>query len=137
VGELNINPWAEVLEQDESVGCFRLGESSPNLAWGYQSHWVVKQGHVFGIWFDPWAKTNVKGDPIVGRGPHYVWCQRPALYHPRFFEIYGRFKEGITAITLDWEHNKHVAETSGPKIFLALLNPWRHIESVELAGVTP
>jgi hypothetical protein len=135
--ELDIDPWAEVLEQDEQVGCIRLGESSPNLAWGFQSHWVVERGHVFGMWFDPWSKSDADGNPIQGPGPHYAWCQRPALYHPRFFETYGKFREMTTAIQLDWIHNDHVARTAGPKIVLALLNPWRHVGSVQLSKVQP
>ncbi len=140
--ELDLDPWAEVLEQDEAVGCFRLGESSPNLTWGYPSHWVVnygsRTGHVFGIWFDPWASIESSSVPLPeGKGPHYAWCQRPALYHPRFFEAYGKFDEMCTAVQLDWRYNNRVARTEGPKIFLALLNPWKHVGSVQLSQVQP
>jgi len=104
---------------DESVGCIRLGASMPNLHGG-----VMRQmPGCWGIAFDRYS---------------YYWSQRPALYHKRFWDAYGKVPENVDALTVDNIYNETMIKNpKGPDVVLAVMCPWVHIPSVELGTVTP
>ena len=115
---LDLTPWAKLLMEDESIGMVRLGPPHP---------WLTGQ-----IIHHPDCDWYIKLDRH-----HFVYGHRPALYHRRFFDAYGLFKEGVSAYECERLYNENFCQQSGPDIVLALSHPWRHIESVELAGVMP
>lgn len=113
-----LDPWVKSLLEDESVGCVRLGAAMPFLRGG-------KMRQMPGGWGIEFERYS------------YYWCQRPALYHRRFFDAYGPLPEGIDALSVDQQYSEKVNETPGPDAILAILCPWVHIPSVELGTVTP
>jgi len=66
-------------------------------------------------------------DPPDGKIPYQPW----ALVER------DRRREDINAYECERLYNERFCQAGGPDIALALPHPWRHIESVELAGVTP
>jgi len=114
----DLTPWAKLLEEDESIGMVRLGLPHP---------WLTGQ-----IIHHPACDWYMRLDRH-----HFAFAHRPALYHKRFFDAYGMFDEDINAYECERLYNERFCQAGGPDIALALPHPWRHIESVELAGVIP
>jgi len=115
---LDLTPWAKLLMTEESIGMVRLGLPHPDLTGKIIHH--------------PDCDWYMKLDRH-----HFVYAHRPSLYHQRFFDAYGLFAEGVNAYECERLYNEKFCNQSGPDIVLALPHPWRHIESVELAGVVP
>ncbi len=118
VADLDITPWAQLLLENEDVGCVRLGMSSPWLRGGVMR--VFPQG-----WTIEWERYS------------YIWCMRPALYHRRFLDAYGPLPEGVNAFEVDRLYNGRIVNSQGPSIVLALLHPWQHLWSIELGDIEP
>lgn len=121
----DLDVWSDVLVENEDIGCVRLGLASPSLRGGEIEMFRMDeegQGGVWGVQFEPYA---------------YVWAQRPALYHRRFYDAYGPFPEGITAYEVDRIYNETVTSKWGPRVVLAVPRPWEHIKTRSLAAEEP
>ena len=114
----DLTPWAKLLIEEDSIGAVRLGPPHP---------WLTGE-----IIHHPTCDWYMKLDRH-----HFAFAHRPALYHKRFFDAYGPFTEDVNAYECEQLYNDHFCKTGGPDIVLALPHPWKHIESVELAGVVP
>lgn len=118
---LDLRPWMAALEANEDIGCIRLGPPHPNT-----SGKVIAIGEAW----NNWALE-------LNREDRYVASLRPALYHRRFIDAYGWFKEGVSSYECEDDLSDRYSRGSGPKVVLALPHPWFHLDTVELAGVVP
>lgn len=114
----DITPWVQVLLERLDIGMVRLGMPHPNLA-GRVEH-LGPLG--WGLLLDKYS---------------YAYGQRPALYHQRFTDAYGWFKEDVSAIDCEREYAEHFIRTSGPDIIMALPHPWKHIDTISMSSMTP
>lgn len=125
VQSINLTPWAEVLMMGQpnckpqyTLGCIRF-VTSPSLRGGE----LIRCNDVWGI---VWERYT------------YIWAQRPALYHKRFIDAYGKFPEMEKAVEVDRIYNNTVlAKEDGPEIMLALVHQWQHLWSIEAGDVVP
>lgn len=129
---LDITPWVKLLLQDESIGAVRLGPPHPDLT-----------GRVMHLGELGWALALDRH--------HYAFSFRPTLFHKRFFEAYGPFEEGVSALECERQYNERFCrwqvmshsppakygEVVGPDIVLALPSPFSHLYSVELSAIVP
>ncbi len=114
---IDLTPWAEMLEADETIGMIRLGPPHPHLTGTFEHHegrWIVRLDR-----------------------HHYAFGHRPALYHRRMFEVYGTFDEGVNAYDCERLYNERYCQQAGPDVVYAIDYPWQHIDSVELGDVEP
>lgn len=116
--KLELTPWAQLLTERKDIGMIRLGPPHPNLK-GRVEH-LGELG--WGLMLDKYS---------------YVYGQRPALYHKRFTDAYGWFKEGVSAIDCEREYSEHVNATAGPGIMLALPHSWKHIDTISMSDMKP
>lgn len=120
IHNFDISPWVQLLMEREDVGMVRLGPPHPNTSGmieAFTSNW---QG--WGL------RLDRKG---------FAFGHRPALYHKRMLDIYGWFEEDVNAYECERLYNERFCSTAGPDIVLALPHPFKHLESIELAGVDP
>lgn len=116
--ELDLTPWAQLLEENPSIGMVRLGPPHPNLKGQVE---MFKQG--WGLRLERYG---------------FAFGHRPALYHKRFIEAYGVFEEQCSALECERLYNEHFSVSAGPDILLALYVPYAHDDSLEsLSGVEP
>lgn len=116
--EFDLNPWAQLLLEEQDIGAVRLGPPHPGLSgmvrltyWG----WVL----------------------MLDRH-HFACSHRPALYHKRFLNAYGPFDEGCSALECERRYNERFCENlEGPAVALALPHPWKHVGEVEVGDVEP
>lgn len=114
----DITPWVDLLAHDESICAVRMFPH-PDLT-----------GRVLHL--------GDLGHALLLDRHHFAFATRPALYHQRMFDAYGRFDEDVSAYTCEQLYNERFcARTDGPDIVLALPSPWRPLESIELAGIEP
>ena len=106
VSDANLDPWVEILTQHQDVGCIRLTPSG-----GTTGGAARRFGAVVAVEF--------------GRDGHY-WSMLPALHHERFFQAYGAFSEGTSAVEVEADYNRKVKSTNGPAVLTAILSPWQH-----------
>lgn len=116
--EFDLTPWAKVLMERDDIGMVRLGMPHPNLT-GRVEH-LGELG--WGLMLDRYS---------------YAYGQRPALYHKRMTDWYGRFPEEVSAIDCERLYSERFNEMRGPSIMLALPHPWEHIESISMSDWTP
>ena len=117
---LDLTPWAKLLMEDETVGCVRLGPPHPGLTGEIE---MFPQG--WGLRLHP---------------HHFAFSHRPALYHRRFFDAYGYFEEGLSALECERRYAEHFASgpcVGGPDIIYALSYPWVHLGKAEVGDITP
>jgi hypothetical protein len=149
-GPIHLDPWAALLERDESIGCVRLGIAHPGLT-GEVEH-------------DPES-----GEYFLRLERHnFAFATRPFLMHRRFYEAYGPFDEGVNAYECERLFNERFCRERahmpgcvqasienparrcpaddvgcafegerGPSVVLALLHPWHHASDIELAHIVP
>lgn len=118
----DITPWVKVLMDDDwrnggPVGMVRLGPPHPWLTGTIQTF-----PSAWGMRLDR---------------HHFAFGHRPALYHPRMRETYGRFAEDVNAYDCERLYAEHWCATPGPDIVLALPEVWRHHDGPELADIEP
>lgn len=116
--ELDITAWAKVLLEREDIGMVRLGMPHPNLT-GRVEH-LGELG--WGLILDSYS---------------YAYGQRPAIYHKRFTDAYGRFPEDCSAMDCERMYSERVNAMEGPKVMLALPHSWKHLDSVSMSDWTP
>lgn len=71
---------------------------------------------------------------------HYMFATRPSLWHERFFNVLGYFKEGISAIECEADFNERVCgypHYKGQGVWLALPEMWRPVETGSLSEIMP
>jgi hypothetical protein len=115
--DFDLTPWVDLLVADPNVCMVRLGPPHP--------------------WLTGTIENFPEGWGMRLDRHHFAFGHRPALYHPRMFEAYGRFAEDVNAYECERLYNEHFCVTPGPDIVLALPTPWVPLESVELAGIDP
>jgi len=117
---LDLTPWAQLLLDDSTYGCIRLGVPHPFLT-GRVAH-VPSSGEFM----------------FVPDRQGFAFAHRPALYHRRFIEHYGEFAEGVNALECERLYSdRYCSDPSGPLVAVAFVHPWRHIPSVELSSLDP
>ncbi|MDD2731020.1 MAG: glycosyltransferase family A protein [Candidatus Izemoplasmatales bacterium] len=104
----DITPWAYVLKTRRDIGVVRLGPPHP-----------FTEGRIEPL-TDNWQSWGL----VYARTGGYVYGQRPAIYHKRFTDYYGQFKEKCSAIECEKEYNIRYDTKFGPYIVLALPHPW-------------
>lgn len=115
--EIDLNPWVALLLRDESIGMVRIGPPHPGLTGK-----IVNYPEGWGLLLD-------KHD--------FAFGMRPALYHERFFEAYGYFSEGDSAVECERKYNVHMCDSPGPDIVYAVIQPWHHMRILDLGEVEP
>lgn len=115
-----LTPWIKALLENESIGCIRLGPPHPNLTGRLEMISDDWQG---------WGLRLNKGG--------YAYGDRPALYHKRFFDAYGKFQEGVSALECVRLYDEKVSYTHGPDVVLALPHPFVHLDSPSLSSIEP
>lgn len=113
--DLDLTRWVSVME-DPSIGQIRFF-SHPDL--------TGKIVFLDGLW------------AIQIDRHHFAFAHRPALYHTRMIEAYGKFDEMVNAYECEQFYNERYCKESGPRIIMALPDQWKHLGSVELAHITP
>lgn len=123
----DITPWVYLLLTKQTVGMVRLGPPHPS-----------NTGRIFPM-SELWQGWGMLLD-FQG----FAFAHRPALYHKRLIDFYGRFKEDCSAIECEKHYSNIVNGYGGiqppgscPEIVLALPHPWKHLESMELAYIDP
>ncbi len=115
---LEIEPWIELLEDNEDTGCIRMGQPSGSVRGG--------RGKRFGL--------------LVGvdfERSNFYWSLTPALYHRRFFDAYGKFLENVSPVATEKDYNIRVCRGKGPAVLVAMLNPWQHLWSIKTGDLSP
>lgn len=117
---LDLNPWVRVLREVTDVGAVRLGPPHPGI-----------QGTVEHVGDNRWILDLA---PCGG----YVASQRPTLWHSRFFDTIGHWKEDCSSLECEADMNdRWYAAKGNPRIALALPHPWDHIYTVDVSDVDP
>lgn len=119
---LNLTPWVEFMEDPNyDVGMVRFFPH-PDLT-GTVRH-IPPHG---------WA--------VALERHHYVFGFRPCLWHQRFFDALGYFQEGVSSLAAEEDFNLRLTSSEpkfeGERIWLALPEVWRPIETGSLAEVVP
>lgn len=118
VGDIDITPWARLLQRDGSMAVVRLGPPHPDL-----SGTVEMTPHGWCLRLDR---------------HHFAFGHRPALYHQRLVDHYGWFDEGESAYECERLYNeRYCARQDGPDVVYALPYPWRHIGEAEVGDISP
>ena len=123
VEDINLTPWAQVLEQYEEIGAVSLMPPRPGLRGGYCAYF-----------------HNIRTEGVAGMifpKEGYVWNGRPLLYHPRFFEAYGLTKEGCSGYEWENTYSEHYNATPGPNVLFGFIDPWQHVWSGVRLGDKP
>lgn len=115
--KIDITPWVKLLNEHEDIGMVRIGMPHPGLT-----------GHV--------ALTD-KGWVMYLDRHDFAYAMRPALFHKRFFDAYGWFKEEINCWECERLYNLHFCVTKGPEIVYALPCPWTHEDILPLGELEP
>lgn len=115
--KIDLNPWVNLLLNHKTIGMVRLGPPHPDLT-----------GTI---------KMFQEGFAIVLDRHNYAYSMRPALYHKRFFDAYGWFKEGISCWECERLYNENFCRTQGPDIVYALHVLWEHIDTLQLGELEP
>lgn len=116
---LDLDPWARVLREVTDVGAVRLGPPHPGIS-GTVEHAGNNE------WF-----LNLC--PNEG----YVASQRPTLWHSRFFNSLGNWKEDCSSLECEDDMNRRWYEAGNPRIVLALPHPWQHLYTIDVSDVDP
>lgn len=114
---LDLTSWADILESDENICGFRFFPH-PDLTGRIK---YINPG-VYAMDLDK---------------HHFAFATRPSLWHPRMFETYGMFEEGVSAYEVERLYNEKYCLIVGPKLWLALPDQWAHLGGVELGDITP
>lgn len=111
--QFDLTPWMQLLEEREDVGCVRLGPPHPSMVGEirpFTSNW---QG---------WgAALQLDNGMVVSH--------RPALWHKRFFDWLGPWKENVSALECEANMNTRFRQKGGGQdVVLALPHPWYHLQ---------
>lgn len=122
-GKMELTPWVRLLLLYEGIGMVRLGPPHPYLT-----------GSVMYLPdIDEWNHWC-----LLLERHHYAFGHRPALYHRRFLEHYGRFAEGVNAFDCERIYTERFNKSpSGPAVALALPHLWQHVGEMEVGDVVP
>lgn len=126
--DYHLDPWVDIFKTEDDIGCIRLGPPHPGLR-GVVRHLQGDQR--------PWLLE------LAQYG--YAVAQRPALWHKRFFDRVGWWREDCSALECERELADRWAITDAlsdalngtPTIALALPHPWYHVNPSELSAVDP
>lgn len=116
----DLTPWAQLLMEREDVGVVRFSPPHPNI-----------RGHVEAF------TENIESWALRLDRYGFAFGHRPALYHRRFLDFYGEFKENCSALECEKGYNDRYCARIGPDVVMALPSPFRHLDSVELAYLEP
>ncbi len=114
----DLTPWVKLLLSAKyGVGMVRLGPPHPWLAGDVV---MFEQG-----WFLKLARH------------HFVCGLRPALWHRTFWQQYGPFEAGQSALEAERLFNERFCHGQGLDAALALPDPWEHIYTTSLSAMQP
>lgn len=135
--DIDLTPWAALLERDPTIGMVRLGPPHP---------WLT--GTVEHLGELGWCLRLERH--------HFAFAHRPALYHPRMRAAYGWFAEGVTAYDCERLYSEEFNRWSsmnvpqdlgslfskpiirgGPDIVMAIIQPWHHVSGPEQGDIVP
>lgn len=119
--QLDLTPYVKLLVEREDVGVVRLGPPHPSTSGKIEMVTEDWQG---------WAlRLNREG---------FAFGHRPALYHQRFINYYGKFEENVSALECERLYNeKFCNDPNGPDVVLALPHAWQHLDSPSLSALEP
>lgn len=117
---VDITPWVKLLEENEDVGMVRLSPPHPNISGTVEIFTTDYQG---------WGLRLNRSD--------YAFGHRPALFHKRMWDTYGRFKEGVSAIACEKDYSDRFISTAGPDIVYALPSLFYHADEESLSEIKP
>src|SRR5574341_1472020 len=120
VGEFDLTPWARLLMLREDVGVVRLGPPHPNMRGCVEAFTEDLQS--WGLRLDRYG---------------FIAGHRPSLYHKRFYDYYGTFKEGCSSLECEDEYNLKVCSHKGPDVIMALPVKFEHIDTCSLSSLQP
>lgn len=112
----DLTPWVRLLVESDTIGCVRLGPPHPEL---YGN--VVLTPHGWVLSLDKYG---------------YTFSFRPALYHKRFFDVYGWFSEGTSALECERLYNEHFSRVTGSLVAYALPYPWVHLGAEDKSALS-
>lgn len=115
---MQIEPWITLLVENDDTGCIRMGQPSGSVRGGRGKRF----GLLVGVDFERYA---------------FYWSLTPALYHRRFFDAYGAFKEEVSPAACEDDYNRRIISTPGPAVLVAMLNPWQHLWSIKTGDLKP
>lgn len=115
--EINVDQWVDLLKHSERVGMVRIGPPHPDLTGKIE---MFRDGFA-----------------LVLDRHNYAYAMRPALYHKRFFDVYGWFQEGISCWECERLYNEHFCASEGPEIVYALPDYWEHKDILQLGQLEP
>lgn len=115
--EIEVDDWVNLLKNNDRIGMVRIGPPHPDLTGKIE---MFKEGFAF----------------VLDRH-NYAYAMRPALYHPRFFEAYGWFQEGISCWECERLYNERFCSMEGPEIVYAIPMYWEHIDTLPLGQLEP
>lgn len=141
--DLDLTEWASLLNH-EDIGLVRFGPAHPNCFGRiefFPSVTVPVDHDGFCLRLVP--QVVGEGSPAEGasgagrKANSNSFAHRPALYHRRFIERWGRFDEDVDAYACEWYYNQRWSCGGGTDIVLALPYEWIHIPSNRLTLVNP
>ncbi len=115
--KIHLSPWVRLLLEDKDIGIVRLGPPHPGLTGE-----VINYPHGWALKLDR---------------HHFAYGLRPAIYHKRFFDAYGWFNEGESAVETERKFNINFCESEGPCIIHAIFSPWKHMRTLDLGELEP
>lgn len=115
---IDLTPWAKLMILHPEVGMVRLGPPHPDLTG------IVK------MYYPGWG--------LLLDRHNFAFAFRPALYHRRFYEAYGLFREDVNSYIAEQHYNDEVfCRRKGPEIVYALPYPWYHVGDAEVGYIDP
>lgn len=124
--DFDINPWVQLLNEREDVGVVRLGPPHPGNILDVRPYTANWQGWV--------------GRIMEGSSSGIIVSERPALWHKRMYEAFGRFKEDCTALECEADYDRRFHQLwhlHRLDVVLALPHPWMHLNPSEMSNRDP
>ncbi len=135
----DLRQWVDLLLLREDLGMVNFGP--PNCSIVGEMQWIRKRT-------DQWLSMTYDAvnhayflmfhrSPPIGKSIGYVFAHRPALYHKRFTDRWGWFKEDTGAQDCERDYNKRWLAGKENDIVMAFYETWRHIPGTEFALHNP
>lgn len=129
----DLRPWADLL-QDETMGMVMFGPPYAGVVGRVEMHtktnalWIGSRPDPHNQLYMLRPSSNVNA---------VIYAQRPALYHPRFWQRWGPMLEDVGAVCAEETYNERWRASGGDDIVLSLYQPFRHIEGTEFGIIHP
>ena len=135
--DFSLTEWSDLLMGHKEIGMVNFGPPNANVTG--KVGWVPKAGD---LWLDGTGDAHnysyylrfLSGNGAV---PGYAFAHRPGLYHKRFIDRWGWFKENVGAIACEKLYNDCWFRDKGDDIVMPLYETWRHIPGTEFGLIHP